>query len=201
MLSELRKVVVPSAPKLWALVAVIGVMVFATWTAGQKKSTEVQFDSITTQRLALVDSEGHPRLVLAAPLPNPRVAGKEYPRSSPAFGFQFLDKDGNETGGLALLDNIGGGAVCFDYSTAEALCLTKTKDSAYISLLDPPAENAKVGEPGATRIALSQEKGDASIVLSDRYGKDRIVLEVNKKGQAEIKVLDAEGRPVRQQSQ
>jgi hypothetical protein len=182
--------------KLFMLLAVMAITAFATRALGQKKANEVHFDSITAQRVTLVDREGHPRLVLAAPLGNPRVGGKEYPRSTPAYGFQFLDKDGNETGGLALLDNIGGGAICFDYATAEALCLTKTKDSTYITMLDPPAEGAKVGEAGAERIVISQEKGNASIVLSDHAGKNRVVLGVKSDSQAELKILDANGRPL-----
>lgn len=197
MRTSFKNSTVSRLPQLFSLAAVIVVTVLATRTLGQKKSEEGHFDTLTTQRLTLADANGHPRLVLAAPLPNPRVAGKEYPRSGPAYGFQFLDKDGNETGGLALLDNIGGGAICFDYTTAEALCLTKTKDSVYITMLDPPAGSAKVGEPGAARIVLSQEKGNASIVLGDRDGKDRIVLCVNKEGQTELKILDPDGRPVR----
>lgn len=197
MHTGLKDSTVSRLSQLFSLVAVIVVTVLATRTLGQKKSEEAHFDSLTTQRLTLADVDGHPRLVLAAPLPNPRVAGKEYPRSGAAYGFQFLDKDGNETGGLALLDNIGGGAICFDYTTAEALCLTKTRDSVYITMLDPPADNAKVGETGAARIALSQEGGNASIVLGDRSGKDRIVLGVDKDGQTELKILDSDGHPVR----
>ena len=197
MQASFKSGMVSSLSQLFFLVAVIVVTVLVTRTVGQKKVEEAHFDSLTTQRLALADADGHPRLILAAPLPNPRVGGKEYPRSGPAYGFQFLDKDGNESGGLALLDNIGGGAICFDYTTAEALCLTKTRDSVYITMLDPPAENAKVGETGAERIVLSQEKGNASIVLADRSGKDRIVLGVNKDGQTELKILDPDGHPVR----
>lgn len=196
MLTWFENNVVPGLKRLLVLAAVVAVTALATRTLGQKKTEEAGFDSITTQKVTLVDGQGHPRLILATPLPNPRVAGKEYPRSAPAYGFQFLDKDGNESGGLALLDNIAGGAFCFDYSTAEALCLTKTKDSIYITMMDPPTEQAKVGETGTQRIVIAQEKGDASIVIDDRAGKDRIVLSVSKDGQAELKVLDANGHPV-----
>jgi len=195
-MEKLRRLTMSLPAQLALLVAAVAITTLTTRTVAQKKTGRAQFDSLTTQKLVLVDSNSHPRLVLAAPLPNPRVAGKEYPRSTPAYGFQFLDKDGNETGGLALLDSIGGGAICFDYATAEALCLTKTRDSAYITLLDPPAANSKAGESGAARIAISQEKGNASIVIGDSAGKDRIVLQVSKDRQADIKILDPEGHTV-----
>jgi len=121
---------------------------FSAKTSAAETGVVQSFDTISARQVKLVDAEGHPRFILAAPLPNPVVQGKEYPRSTPAYGFQFLDPAGNEMGGLAVLDSIGGGAFCFDYGTAEALCITKTKDSAYVTLLDPPPAGAQVGQPG-----------------------------------------------------
>jgi hypothetical protein len=194
MLHNLRQWAV-SGPGKWSfLILMIVTLWIATATAKKTKPSNAEFDSIKAHSIALVDSQGRPRLLLAAPLPNPRVGGKEYPRSNPVYGFQFLDADGNETGGLALIDQIGGGAFCFDYSTAEAFCITKTRDSVYVQLLDPPAPADPVGKTGPPRIVISQEKGDASITISDHAGKDRIVLGVNKDAEAEMKMLDAGGR-------
>ncbi|HEX8817003.1 MAG TPA: hypothetical protein VF753_16015 [Terriglobales bacterium] len=194
MLKTLQRLVSDSGK--WRLFAVAAVLAIPAAGVGQTKGNDAHFDSVSTQKIVLVDAQGRPRMVLGAPLPNPRVNGKEYPRSSPVNGIQFLDVDGNETGGLALIDSMGGGAFCFDFTTAEGLCFTKTKDSAYITLLDPPAAGAPAGQPGAARITISQEKGDASIVLGDGNGKDRVIFSVNKNNQAEIKLLDADGRVI-----
>jgi len=169
---------------------------FSAKTSAAETGVVQSFDTISARQVKLVDAEGHPRFILAAPLPNPVVQGKEYPRSTPAYGFQFLDPAGNEMGGLAVLDSIGGGAFCFDYGTAEALCITKTKDSAYVTLLDPPPAGAQVGQPGAQRIQIYQEQGAARIKLVDGKGNDRIVLSVEADGRAEIQILDAKGRRV-----
>ena len=183
-----------SGPGRWSfLTAAVVAAWMATSVAKEKTPANANFDSVRAHSISLVDDQGRPRLILAAPLPNPRVAGKEYPRSNPVYGFQFLDADGNETGGLALIDKMGGGAFCFDYNTAEAFCVTKTRDSVYVQLLDPPAPGDPVGKPGPARIVISQEKGDAGITLSDHAGKDRIILGVNKDAAAGLKMLDAEG--------
>lgn len=37
---------------------------------------------VTANKVMILDSKGHPRLIPAAPLDPPRVSGKEYPRSA-----------------------------------------------------------------------------------------------------------------------
>ncbi len=161
-----------------------------------EKGNSQRFDTVSVHTLRVVDEQGRPRFVIGAPLPDPVVQGKELPRSSPVIGIQFLDAEGNETGGLAIIDRVHGAALCYDYNTGEAMCFTKARDYKGIVLLDPPAATAKVGIPGNSRVELSLDKGVPRLALSDKNGKDRIVLSVDANDNPLIQTLDANGKPL-----
>ena len=159
--------------------------------------TQQEFDAVSVHTLRLVDPQGKPRMVIGAPLPDPYVGGKQYPRSSPVTGIQFLDTDGNEHGGIALIDAVHGAAVCFDYDTAEAMCMTKAGKYKGITLLDPPAKDAKLMSEGAQRLEMSDDDGHPRIALSDSKGKERLILSLDSKEQPQIEVLDENGKKTR----
>lgn len=186
----------------WRSMAV-GIVVGILMTAGivlwarpatQDTHGNQQFDTVSAHTLRIVDEQGHPRFVIGAPLPNPVVQGKELPRSSPVVGIQFLDKDGNETGGLAIIDRMQGAALCFDYSGGEAMCFTKARDYKGITLLDPPVPGGQLGVAGNSRVELSLDKGTPRLALSDKNGKDRLVLTIDNKSNPVIQTLDANGK-------
>ena len=154
----------------WRSMAV-GIVVGILMTAGivlwarpatQDTHGNQQFDTVSAHTLRIVDEQGHPRFVIGAPLPNPVVQGKELPRSSPVVGIQFLDKDGNETGGLAIIDRMQGAALCFDYSGGEAMCFTKARDYKGITLLDPPAAGRPAWRSGEFARGTEPRQGNAA---------------------------------------
>jgi len=173
----------------------VGVVLWAH-PATQENHGNQQFDTVSAHTLRVVDEQGRPRFVIGAPLPNPMVQGKELPRSSPVVGIQFLDKEGNETGGLAIIDRVQGAALCFDYNGGEAMCFTKARDWKGITLLDPPAPGGQLGVAGNSRVELSLDKGTPRLALSDKHGRDRLVLTIDNKGNAVIQTLDANGKPM-----
>ncbi len=192
----------------YAKLSVLGLVVagfflsVAIWTNSSTRaesstpSRNAAFETVSVRTLRVVDEQGRPRFVIAAPLPNPVVNGKEFPRSSAVTGIQFLGSDGNEQGGVAIIDSVHGAAVCFDYDTAEAMCMTKAKQYKGISIFDPPGKDAQVGVTGSQRMELSLDEGQPRIVLSDSKGKDRIVLAIDAKDNPHVQVLDANGKPV-----
>lgn len=180
---------------LGILFATTGITFWGHAAAQGSRQTQ-QFDTVSVRTLRVVDEQGRPRFVIAAPLPNPVVEGKQMPRSSPVVGIQFLDIEGNETGGLAIIDKVDGAALCFDYNTAEAMCFTKARNYKGITLLDPPVAKANLGEPGSTRLELSVDNGLPRIALCDKQGKERIVLSLDASENPVIETLDAEGKPI-----
>ncbi len=178
-----------------ALLAMSGSIAFSVHSARPQVAGIVD-----ARRIRIVDAQGRPRLQIGAPLPDPQVLGKVYPRSRPVPGFMFLDTLGNETGGLALFDDLQGGGLCFDYSTAEAVCLTKAPKLGFVGLtmLDLPPAGASVGKTGSERVLLATTQGTSQLVLSDLAGSPRIRLAVDSAGAAHIEVLDAAGTTVLQ---
>ena len=179
------------------IVGLVGALVVlfltVTWLHSQERPVP---QTLTAQKLVLVDDQGHPRMILAAPLPGPQVGGKQYPRSRNVYGFQFLDPAGNEVGGLGMTDDPEQRILCFDWATAEAVCISRYPHGAAISFQDEPKPDAPVGRSGPTRIRIRLDKGEARIALADESGKERIALTTGPGNQAALKVTDENGKPI-----
>lgn len=154
------------------------------------------FDSIDARMIRIVDTNGVARLVLAARLPNPIVQGKEYQRSHSVTGIQLNDSLGNERGGIGLIDRIDGALLCFDYGTAEALCIVTLDKMNYtgIVLLEKPKEGSAVGKTGAERLFFAIENKESKILVNDSEGKERIKLSVDSADVAKIEMFDKTGK-------
>jgi hypothetical protein len=140
--------------------------------------------------------------MLGAPLPDPQVQGTVYPRSRPVPGIMFVDTLGNETGGLGVFDDLQGGALCFDYATAEAMCVTKAPSLGFLGLtiLDPPAAGSRVGRSGSQRVQVGLVRGRAAVTLSDGQGRPRLRLAVDSAGTPDVELLNEQGEVVRSMS-
>jgi hypothetical protein len=62
-------------------------------------------DILRVRQLIVVDDKGAERVVVGAPLPDPQVRGERRSRRSPATGVQIKGPDGNERGGVAMLED------------------------------------------------------------------------------------------------
>jgi len=165
-------------------------------------------DELTVKRVNVVDESGKPRMVLSNTdrFPNPILKGKEYPRSIKPAGMVFYKPNGDEAGGVALVEvnGITKTFMAFDYSNSEALGMgiTETAKGGYESgytILDRvplDADIEKVGSVGTERIALSNDDGTARVSVNDAKGKERIRLAVDKDGNAKIEIKDADGKVV-----
>ncbi len=180
-------------------IALIGVLLFASGSVAFSLRPTSQEPGVVDARLVrIIDEQGRPRFLIGAPLPDPQVQGTVYERSRPVPGIMFLDTLGNETGGLGLFDDIDGGGLCFDHTTAEAVCLVKISRLGFIGLtiLDRPPPGARVGQSGSQRVQLATQRGASSLVLSDSEGRPRIRLAVDSLGVPRMEILDEEGLPI-----
>ncbi|UCC31806.1 MAG: hypothetical protein JSU86_05915 [Phycisphaerales bacterium] len=152
-------------------------------------------DLIRARRMELVDDNGRPRVVIAAPLGNPVVQGKEFPRSAVVHGIQLLDPNGNEVGGLGMLDNGDAVMLCFDHQTAEAVCLTRFGASVGLSAFDPAGPGSKVGVTGPQRFGLATAaNGESSFAMSDRQGRARFMVSIGANDETRLIVSGADGK-------
>ncbi len=129
--------------------------------------------SLSVRELNIVDERGQARLRIGAPLPDP----KGLKRAVKAVGIQFMDPNGQEIGGLAMLDSIGVTGLCFDSKEGyEAMCMGLIQGQPNITFRHDWKE----------RITLGVENGVAGIVLHDAQGIPRLRLEVDKDGRTRV---------------
>lgn len=91
-----------------ALLLSSAALIVAGWSALRAPGRS---DGIIEARgLVIRDDAGRARLVLGAPVPDPRVRGVVGARAAPASGLVLIGPDGNERGGYLVVDD-GGEAV------------------------------------------------------------------------------------------
>lgn len=88
---------------LLALVAGLGAMppAQARTEAGREA---LQVDHVIARRITVIDRNGQERVVIGAPLPEPRLVGKQSKRGDPVSGILLFDGSGNERGGYVTGD-------------------------------------------------------------------------------------------------
>jgi len=169
------------------------------------------FDTLTVQRINVVDPDGKMRLIIAnsARLPGATKNGKAYPRSiNNAAGFLFMDTKGDETGGAAtakLRDN-DTAAFIFDYmyQPTDGIRMWRQESDdgarwrASLDIYDRRPYTGAAGESsqGVQRIALADENQNAELVISDVQGRPRIRIGVDKGGTPTIAMLNPEGKEI-----
>ncbi|MCG2459779.1 hypothetical protein K8352_03385 [Flavobacteriaceae bacterium F89] len=167
----------------------------------QENTTKDTFDEIEAEQIRIVEPDGTLRMILSNhdKFPGIIVKGKEEAFDRPQAGMLFFNDDGSENGGLIFsgyMDTDGkvknsGGSLTFDrYGGNQELQLIGVNDSDYaftgLIIRDSPPN-----EEGYRRIWLGKDnKETASLALKDKKGVDRILLQVDKNGNAEIVFLD-----------
>lgn len=164
----------------------------------------VSFDEMTVKRLNVVDDDGNLQVVIANAdrFPPPVLQGKS---SIQPAGIVFYDLQGNERGGIGVA---GSGrprlnVMILDYLSSDAMGFGITEsekgyDAGFFVRDRVPldADIMEVGGAATERIDISNENGRASVVLRDSAGKDRVVLSVDRDGEAGFEILDAAGKVV-----
>jgi hypothetical protein len=166
------------------------------------------FDTLTVQRINVVEPDGKPRLVIAntARFPGAIVRGKEYPRSiNSTAGILFFDESGSEIGGLALTklgtDNMANLTFDYAYQPTDGIYAIRRESAdgqhwqAGFGISDRrPYEPGPIeSSQGTPRIALIDKDQDAQLLISDAAGHPRIRLSVPKSGEPKIEMLNAQG--------
>jgi len=183
-------------------------------TAGAQPSAAVQsttFDTLTVQRINLVDPDGKFRLVIAnsARLPDAILRGKTYPRSvNDTAGLIFYNAQGDETGGIVLGEQHGHeiSGLIFDCSYQPTDCIRiwkqESTDGAQLreslDIFDRRPHTGVMGESsqGIRRITLGDENQNAQLLIADPQGRPRIRIGVDKAGEASMVMLSPDGKEV-----
>ncbi|HKN62086.1 MAG TPA: hypothetical protein VJW93_12975 [Candidatus Acidoferrales bacterium] len=134
------------------------------------QSVQAPQENLKTHALSIVDSSGVVRLTLGAPVPNPVVEGKTKERRSPATGIIFSDAEGNERGGIGMLDD-GSMNFCFDDAKTERNCLFfMPKFGNGIAFNDASGESRAIlylDTNGAPHLLLRDDQGPSLVSLPE----------------------------------
>jgi hypothetical protein len=171
------------------------------------KNLKESFDEISVKRINIVDENGKNVLVISNQdrFPKPVLNGRILDRSINPAGLVFYKKDGDECGGIGIVDvpKINMTKMIFDYSNSEALGfgVFETKDGksygsgfSIAERIPLGADITKVGTSGPERISLSTENKDAFLSLNDVKGNPKIILKVDSLGVPSFKVFDNNGK-------
>jgi hypothetical protein len=168
------------------------------------------FDTLTAQRINIVDTSGNVRLVIAnsARFPDVELRGKVYKRSiHDAAGLVFYDVNGQETGGLVLTklrdEDVANMTFDYTYQLTDGVRIIKQESPggahwhAGFEVFDrQPYEPANESSQGVQRIALLDEDHNAQLVISDVQGHPRIRIGVDATGKPAITMLNSDGKEV-----
>jgi hypothetical protein len=137
--------------------------------------------------IILVGENGADRVAIGSPTPAPQSRGKVGQRNSPGAGLVVDDLDGNERGGIGVLDN-GRGVVCLDYPDPihrEAICLGVLPEGLAGLVI-----NAPTGDNGERAMMAVLKDGTSLMKLADTSGNERSILVVQGESPAQFLVLD-----------
>lgn len=167
-------------------------------------------DTVTVQRINVVDANGKTRLIIAnsARFPDVEIRGKVLKRSiHDAAGLVFYDVNGQETGGLVLTklrdDDVANMTFDYTYQTTDGVRIIKQEspDGGHwrggFEVLDRnPHDPANESSQGIRRIALLDEDHNAQLVISDPQGHPRIRIGVDTAGSPAITMLSSDGEEI-----
>jgi len=162
-------------------------------------------DELVVKRLRVVEEDGSDRVVIAgaARFPKPRLGGRELSRSIAPGGMVFYRANGDECGGVGVVDTPQGGAnvIILDYANNDGIGFgvregTDGTWSAGLTIADRPPLDVDPEKAAALvheRLSIENTSGRAQIVLADPEGRARIELRVDEEGVPALRILDEDG--------
>lgn len=168
------------------------------------------FDTLTAQRINIVDANGKVRLIIAnsARFPGVDVRGKVYKRSiNDVAGLLFFDAKGGETGGLGLAtlgdEDVANMTFDYTYQLTDGIRIVKQESAdgarwhAGFQIFDwRRGPGADESTQGVERVSLADENQNAQLVISDVQGRPRIRIGVDAAGSPSMAMLNQEGKVV-----
>lgn len=203
-----------------ALAASFGALAIAAWphfsepssASTEAENTPPSFETISAQRINIVDPDGTLRMAITnrAYPPDVIYRGEVYSNRSidDLAGVVFYESDGDETGGIAMaqLRDNNQRAFIFDYThqltDGVGMIMRESQDGEvwksgfFISDRRPFEEGKIASSQGVERIWLSNETRDAALTIADPEGRPRIRIGVDADGEPSMQVLDETGTPV-----
>jgi hypothetical protein len=125
-------------------------------------------ETLTLRRLNIVDDHGVSRVILAAPVPEPMVLGKQHHRDGPVSGLIIADATGTERGGYVTADGYANAMLTLDAQGKQTvLLLAEPSGSTLFRLWERNGENVTGSlTMGVSETPFLNEKQSGKIVFS-----------------------------------
>lgn len=121
--------------------------------------------------LVVVDAAGTDRVVIGAPVPDPIMLGRRFPRGGPAHGLLLFDEEGNERGGYVTTDGYPNVLLTVDNLANQAgMLLAEPAGGATLQLVSP------------TGVAVSLSSVDPPQLRLEQPGKPLVELPASEGG-------------------
>ncbi len=89
----------------WAVILLLGGVAMPAAQAREGAARKpLVVEHIIARKITVADGNGQERVVIAAPLPEPRLVGRQSKRGDPVSGILLFDASGNERGGYVTGD-------------------------------------------------------------------------------------------------
>jgi hypothetical protein len=112
-------------------ICVVGLSIWQAWAFHRLAHP----DSLVLRRLDIIDQHGVSRVILAAPVPEPMVLGKQHHRDGPASGVIIADATGTERGGYVTADGYANAMLTLDSQGLQtALLLAEPNGDTYFRI-------------------------------------------------------------------
>jgi hypothetical protein len=142
-----------------------------------------------TTAIVVLGENGADRLIVGYG-PNPMVGGKVYKRDSSGVGVLIHDRQGNERGGFSFADT-GKAVISLDRPTGDAVAMSVDDRSGFAGVV--VAYPNKIGK--FTQAAGLYSVGDqVALRMDDREENARLQMQLDKKGDPRLAVLDKAGK-------
>ncbi len=197
-------------------ISLLGTVLAATYAVHISNNATRDYADLKSQSVSIAAKDGIDRFIISSTVPTALVQGERIERNVPKdmAAMIFNGPKGEEVGGIGVSSRHTTVALDYRDTPIEAIGMAtyqgKSGQSAMLKVMDNPqqkidAKKLKAMDPDEVkklqslmveRISLGVEENIASLVIKDRKGNDRIILGVDAKDQAYIKVLNQDGSEV-----
>lgn len=155
-------------------------------------------ENIKVNELVFIDDKNVKRMIISSDLPDPQVGGKTYKRDVSVSGMQFLDENGDEIGGLGVVEGQRTAVFGLDYKNHEAVVLyAYDNKDGFGSCISVNAKDEKAKADGVkkyARIEIKTKDNLPLIAFVGKDGKEKMVLGLDPEDNPFIKVLKKDGK-------
>ncbi|NMD14659.1 MAG: hypothetical protein GYA78_04845 [Caldisericales bacterium] len=153
---------------------------------------------INIQRITVSDKNMVPRVCIASPAPDPKVDGTIYKRDTTITGIQLMDCNGNELGGIGVMDDQRAAVFALDYSKHEAVGMyafdTPEAGGACIFINGKDKKAEVMGSKKYSKAELKIENDSPVLTFSGKDGRPRIIIGLDENDNPVIQVLGKDGQ-------